>query len=81
MPSPAWFAVNAQLPADSMVTVLPDTVQTAGDAEPNTNAAVDAPGVADTVKLPPGAKTGAAGFDAKPVITCEAAVIATFKFT
>jgi len=38
-----------------MLTVLPLTVHTLGDALPNTTGLPDAPPVADTLKLPPGA--------------------------
>ena len=57
--------MSAQLPAPSIVTVLPDTVHTEVDVLANTTGLPDAPPVADTVNVPPGAYTGAAGFATK----------------
>lgn len=42
------------MPADRIVTVLPDTEHTDAVFEANTNAAVEAPGVAEIVKVAPG---------------------------
>ena len=52
--------------------MLPATVHTAGEALANSTGLVDGPGVAETVKLPPGAYTGAAGLAAKLLIACVA---------
>lgn len=70
MASPAWFAVSAQVPADTVDTVLPETVHTSGVVDAKTNGLEEAPGVADTLKLPPGEYTGATGFDAKLRMVC-----------
>ena len=70
MALPAWLAVSAQLPAATIVTVLPATVHTAAVVLANTTGLPEAPPVADTLNVPPGANTGEAGFDANPVMAC-----------
>jgi hypothetical protein len=64
-----------------MVTVLPLTLQTDGEALANVTGLVDAPPVADTVNVPFGAKTGAAGLATKYVIACVADPITTVSDT
>ena len=61
--------------------MLPLTEHTVGAVLANTTGLLDAPPVADTLKVPFGLNTGAAGLAAKLVITCVAAPIATFSAT
>ena len=42
-----------QVPADTMLTVLPETVQIPGVVEAKITGLVEAPDVAETAKLPP----------------------------
>ena len=79
MASPAWLAVSAHAPADSMVTVLPLIVHTAGEVLAITNGLVEAPGVAETVKVPLAAYTGAVGLAAKFVIVWLARPMTTLS--
>jgi hypothetical protein len=64
-----------------MVTVLPLTVHTVGDVLPNTTGLVEAPAVADTLKVPPDANVGVAGVAMKFVMACAAWPIATSSVT
>ena len=79
MALPAWSAVSAQLPAATMVTVLPATVHTAAVVLAKTTGLPEAPPLADTLKVPPGANTGEAGFAAKPVMAWVAVAIVTAR--
>jgi hypothetical protein len=66
--SAAWSAVNAQVPAASMFTVDPLTVQMPGDVEPNTSVLEEGPLVAETLNVPPLLNVGFAGVAVKFVI-------------
>ncbi len=52
---PAWFAVNAQVPADCIVAVLPLIVHIAGVVLANTTGLPDEPPLADKANVPFGA--------------------------
>jgi hypothetical protein len=47
------LAVNAHVPAATIDTVAPVTVQTLLDVEANTSGLLDAPAVADNANVPP----------------------------
>ena len=78
---PAWLAVNAQVPALRMVTVLPLTVHTPLEVLANTTGWPEAPPLAAREKVPLGLNTGAVGLLAKPVMACVAWPMATFSVT
>ncbi|MNW22861.1 hypothetical protein D3C71_2246040 [compost metagenome] len=61
--------------------MLPLTVHTEVVVLANTTGLVDAPGVAETAKVPPGAYTGEAGLAAKSVMAWLATVMATSSRT
>jgi hypothetical protein len=69
------------VPADSIVTVVPVTVQTAGVVLPKTTGLVDAPAVAEIANVPPGENVGAAGVATKPVMACAPRPMATSSVT
>ena len=60
--------MSAQAPADSIVTIVPLTLQTLGEVLANTTGLLEPPPVADTVNVPFGANTGAAGLATKLLI-------------
>ena len=74
---PAWSAVSPQLPAETIVTVAPATVQTAGVVLANTTGLPEAPPVAETMNVPPAVNTGAAGVAVKAVMAWVSWAIAT----
>ena len=73
--------MSVHVPAVTIVAVLPLIVHTAGDVLANTTGLVEGPGVADTVKVPPGVNTGAEGVAAKFVIAWFAAAMTTLSET
>ena len=73
--------MSEQLPAATIVTVLPLTVQTAGVVLAKTTGLVDAPPVADRVNVPFGAYTGAAGLALKLAIAWAARPMLTLSAT
>ena len=64
--------MSAQLPAETIVTVPPATVQIAGVVLANTTGLPEAPPLAEMAKVPLGAYTGAAGLATKLVIVWAA---------
>lgn len=69
------------MPADSIVTVRPATLQIAGVVVANTTGLPEAPPLAETLKLPLGANTGAAGSAMNCWIVCRACPMAMFCVT
>ena len=68
------------VPADTMLTVLPETVHTAKVVEANATALPDAPPVAETAKVPAGTKATGPGFAPK-LIVCVPWLIVIFWLT